>query len=89
MLASSGYLAVVDEDLCLGCGTCEESCQFGAIQVLNGIAAVDAAACMGCGVCSTHCVQEAVELVRDESKGVPLELFELIESAAEAGIHSA
>jgi len=89
MLASSGYLAVVDEDLCLGCGTCEESCQFGAIQVLDGVAAVDAAACMGCGVCSTHCVQEAVELVRDESKGVPLELFELIESATEAGMHSA
>jgi Pyruvate/2-oxoacid:ferredoxin oxidoreductase delta subunit len=82
MLASSGYVAFVDDTLCIGCGACEVYCQFGAISVSNGgsvgIASVDVAACMGCGVCTTKCEQGAVELVRDESKGIPLELFELM-----------
>jgi ferredoxin len=85
MLASSGYLARVDESLCLGCGTCMEHCQFGAISLPEGIAVVDVDACMGCGVCSTHCEQGAVELFRDESKGVPLELFGLIHEMEEMG----
>jgi len=78
MLASSGYLANVDEVLCIGCGTCEAYCQFGAIRVLDGIAVVDEGACMGCGVCVTHCEQGAVELVREPRKGIPLALDQLI-----------
>lgn len=88
MLASSGYLARVDESLCLGCGTCQEHCQFGAISLPEGIAVVDVDACMGCGVCSTHCEQGAVELVRDERKGVPLELFGLIHEMEEMGVRN-
>ncbi|MCU0523130.1 MAG: 4Fe-4S binding protein, partial [Anaerolineae bacterium] len=30
-IARSAFLAVVDEALCIGCGACEERCQFGAI----------------------------------------------------------
>jgi TPP-dependent indolepyruvate ferredoxin oxidoreductase alpha subunit len=51
MLASSGYLAQVDADLCAACGTCADSCQFAAISIDDGFAHIDAAACMGCGVC--------------------------------------
>lgn len=76
MLASSGYVARVDAVRCAGCGECETICPFGAVSV-NGHSAVDAAACMGCGVCVSHCPQDALVLVRDESKGVPLELDEL------------
>jgi len=78
MLASSGYLSHIDESLCIGCGTCAESCQFGAIQV-NGYAQVDSEVCMGCGVCLSHCDQGAISLERDPSKGVPLEIYCLIE----------
>lgn len=78
MLASSGYLANLDEILCIGCGTCEGYCQFGAIHVLDNIAVVDHGACMGCGVCVTHCEQGALELVLEPSKGIPLELDQLI-----------
>lgn len=77
MLCSSGYVTQVEEDLCIGCGDCAEFCQFGALSISEGCAVVDVAACMGCGVCSSTCQQGALSLQRDESKGEPLEIFEL------------
>lgn len=78
MLASSGYVAKVDETECLGCGDCERICQFTAISVPLSVAKVDEAACMGCGVCVEHCPNGALSLVRDASKGEPLEIYELM-----------
>jgi len=82
MIASSGYVAQVDDILCAGCGECAEVCQFAAISVEDGVACIDAAACMGCGVCVVHCPQEAIELVRDRARGIPLEIHELMVRAA-------
>ena len=82
MLASSGYVSRVDADLCVGCGVCVDFCQFGALSVGDGTAVVDAVACMGCGVCVARCPQEAIELVRDPAKGIPLEIRELMARAA-------
>jgi len=84
MLASSGYVAQVDVELCAGCGSCADVCQFNAISVDDGLARIDAAACMGCGVCVAHCPQEALSLLRDPAKGEPLEIQELIAHAAES-----
>jgi len=83
MLASSGYVAQVDEDLCAACGLCADFCQFAAISVDDGFARIDAAACMGCGVCVSKCPQETISLVRDPAKGEPLEIQELIARAAQ------
>jgi ferredoxin len=82
MLASSGYVAVVDSELCAACGSCADSCQFNAISVDNSRAVVDVAACMGCGVCVSQCPEGAFSLVRDPAKGEPLEIRELIAQAA-------
>jgi ferredoxin len=84
MLASSGYVAQVDADLCAACGTCADYCQFAAITVDNGYATVEAEACMGCGVCVSKCPQEAVSLLRDPARGEPLEIRALLERAAAA-----
>jgi ferredoxin len=84
MLASSGYVAQVDVELCAACGTCADDCQFAAISVDDGFARIDAAACMGCGVCVAHCPQEAIELVREPAKGEPLEIQKLIAHATQA-----
>ena len=78
MLASSGYVSRVEAALCAGCGDCAAACQFGAITLTDGTSAVNADLCMGCGVCVDRCRQGAMSLVRDEGRGVPLELDELI-----------
>jgi ferredoxin len=80
MLASSGYVSVVDGDLCAACGLCAGFCQFGAISLDNGYAAVDDAACMGCGVCVSKCEQDALSLVLDPVRGEPLVIRELMAS---------
>jgi dissimilatory sulfite reductase (desulfoviridin) alpha/beta subunit len=83
MLAPSGYVAMVDEDLCASCGRCAEYCQFGAVSVDGGQARIDYQACMGCGVCVSQCPQEASSLLRDPAKGIPLEIRELMVRVAE------
>jgi Pyruvate/2-oxoacid:ferredoxin oxidoreductase delta subunit len=82
MLASSGYVAQVDGDLCVACGLCADYCQFAAISVDDGQARIDYQACMGCGVCVSHCPLEAIRLRREPAKGEPLEIGRLIQRAA-------
>jgi ferredoxin len=77
MLASSGYAAQVDADLCLQCGKCAEHCQFSAIR-MEDTALVDLELCMGCGICVGQCDAGAVRLERMESKGQPLEIEAMI-----------
>jgi Pyruvate/2-oxoacid:ferredoxin oxidoreductase delta subunit len=79
MLCSSGYVSQVNEDLCIGCSDCNAFCQFEALAVIDGVNVVDESKCMGCGVCISKCEQEALSLRRDESKGMPLEIFNLID----------
>jgi len=79
MLASSGYVSVVDSESCIGCGVCSDFCQFAAIQVIDGLATVNFEKCMGCGVCSSKCEQEAVSLRLEPAKGVPLDICNLLE----------
>jgi ferredoxin len=81
MLASSGYTAHVDESLCIGCGDCGKTCQFNAITTTEVRSLIDTKACMGCGVCEAQCNQGAISFIRDESKGVPLEIYELMSQA--------
>ncbi len=84
MLASSGYIARVDEILCNGCGACNEHCQFNALEVIDGLNHVIYEKCMGCGVCISKCDYDAMSLVADVSKGIPLEIHNLMEQALRA-----
>jgi ferredoxin len=80
IVLASGYSARVDRQACIGCGTCVESCPFAAIA-LDGEdkAVIIFELCMGCGLCVDRCKQEAVSLVRDERKGIPMDVEELAE----------
>lgn len=84
MLASSGYISQVDEDLCIGCGDCNEFCQFNALEVLDGVNHILYEKCMGCGVCVSKCNYNALSLIPDETKGIPLEIHNLMEAATRA-----
>lgn len=64
-LIRSHYVPVVDYDLCTGCGTCVQRCQFGAIKFEITIEKtnIDLYRCFGCGVCETGCPTGAITLV--------------------------
>ncbi|MBY8983883.1 MAG: 4Fe-4S binding protein [Candidatus Lokiarchaeota archaeon] len=66
----SSYLAEVDEELCVGCGTCLEMCPMETIYAKDNIAIVDIDKCIGCGVCAHHCPEEAIHLKRTGPRDV-------------------
>ena len=65
---SGGKLASVITEKCIGCGRCEEVCNFDA-AVFNGPAndvvektyTIDSIACEGCGLCAHYCPVDAIE----------------------------
>ena len=81
MLASSGYIAQINKDICIACNECEGHCQFGALELVNGSKFVNEELCMGCGVCVSKCAQGAIALRREPSKGKPLQIHDLLEEA--------
>ncbi len=83
MLASSGYVAKVDQRQCAVCGTCAKYCQFEAVTFFDGVKSIDAMKCLGCGVCIPKCAKNALTLERDPGRGIPLELDELMSEAGE------
>ncbi len=56
--------AVVDEEICVGCGNCERTCAYEAVRVdpHRGKAVVQAVMCEGCGACSVACPAGAINL---------------------------
>lgn len=81
-------IAVVNEDLCSGCGTCESICSYEAIEIVEKLvgwvekrkAHVKEAVCKGCGACAATCPSGAIE-----QKGFKSEqLLEMIDAALES-----
>ena len=52
-------VAVIDSELCTGCGACEAACRFDAISPEFQ---VDPILCEGCGVCFISCPSNAIEM---------------------------
>jgi Pyruvate/2-oxoacid:ferredoxin oxidoreductase delta subunit len=61
---ATNYLAEIDPDLCIGCGTCVEKCHNQAIELNDdNIAERIEEYCVGCGVCAYFCPENAISLV--------------------------
>ncbi|MHA2224575.1 MAG: ATP-binding protein [Candidatus Hodarchaeales archaeon] len=63
----SNFQIEVKSDLCKGCGTCVERCQFEALEVNEEICSVKPERCVGCGVCAITCTNDALSLVALEN----------------------
>ena len=66
-IAKRALVAVVDEEICRGCGQCEEVCAFGAARLRereHGIrkSEIDNVLCVGCGFCVSECISGAIRL---------------------------
>ena len=73
--APSGYSVEHDPKKCKTCRKCSNICIFNAITFAADSKRIyDKAVCMGCGLCVEKCEQKALSLVRDTSKGDPLDL---------------
>ncbi|HHN93169.1 MAG TPA: CoB--CoM heterodisulfide reductase iron-sulfur subunit A family protein, partial [Anaerolineae bacterium] len=57
----SPTVAVVNQDMCVGCGECILSCPYNAIaRNAQGKAEVNPALCHGCGTCAATCPSDAI-----------------------------
>jgi NAD-dependent dihydropyrimidine dehydrogenase PreA subunit len=61
----SNFLVDIDQDSCIGCGTCVEKC-FNQVLELNdqGKAERIGEECVGCGVCAYLCPENAISLIK-------------------------
>ncbi|MFX0012604.1 MAG: 4Fe-4S binding protein, partial [Candidatus Hermodarchaeota archaeon] len=66
------FESVIDQDLCVACGTCVERCPVKAISV-EEVAVVDRNLCLGCGLCASVCPEEAISLKLREDLNEPFE----------------
>ena len=71
----SNYQTAVDVNLCTGCESCLDRCQFEALSISEEVCVVNTDRCIGCGVCSISCPEHALQLVlRDpENRNSPPE----------------
>ncbi len=63
----SRFQAQVSAEICTGCGTCETTCYFNAVDMYEEDgepkARIIAEKCMGCGLCQVSCPDEAISLI--------------------------
>ncbi len=69
MIQIEGVVSKIDEELCRGCGQCQEVCPFKAINIVQAegggdrvVARVTEAVCKGCGKCASVCPTGAASI---------------------------
>lgn len=59
---AEGQKAIVDADLCTGCGICVDECPQQAIEMVDGLAKVNLEKCDGDARCVESCPVEAISV---------------------------
>ena len=60
----------VDQELCVGCGSCQKNCAHSAITITDRKASIDHNKCVGCGRCIGACPMDAVKSPDDEANDI-------------------
>jgi len=71
MAASSSFIAIVDQEECMGCGDCVGMCPMEALSIEGDIVVRDDNRCIGCGLCVSTCPTNALRLEAREGAPVP------------------
>lgn len=66
----TSYLAKVNKEDCVGCGTCVEKCNIHGIELIDDKSTIDESKCMGCGICVHHCPANAMKLIKTDLRRV-------------------
>jgi len=61
-VTTDAITAIVNEDLYIGCGLCEEICPYGAPKVEEGKSKIREILCRGCGSCAAECPKQAITM---------------------------
>jgi NAD-dependent dihydropyrimidine dehydrogenase PreA subunit len=64
------YMAQVNGEECVGCGTCVEKCNLSIIELVDDIAVVEQDKCFGCGACANACPTGAMSLIKTELRRI-------------------
>ncbi|MFX0071055.1 MAG: 4Fe-4S binding protein, partial [Candidatus Hermodarchaeota archaeon] len=75
-LAGNNYYAVINEELCTGCGVCVDRCQMDAIILSDDISSIKKTRCIGCGNCIATCPADAIKLIKKDKISEPPKDFD-------------
>lgn len=69
MINYTNFLSKINEERCIGCGTCIEKCPVDAITLNeNDKAERNPEWCIGCGICAHFCPESAISLLEGKRK---------------------
>ncbi|MBA7517059.1 Ion-translocating oxidoreductase complex subunit B [subsurface metagenome] len=71
-------VAIINEDVCVGCRTCEEICPFGALSLEAGVMRVNEVICKGCGSCGSACPSGAISMVHFKDEQIFAQMDSLL-----------
>ncbi len=60
----SSYIPKLNDEECIGCGTCVQMCPMEALELEDAVAVFDEERCIGCGVCAYNCPEDAIKMKR-------------------------
>jgi len=74
-------ISQIDEEICIGCGSCAEVCPFGALVLdeVRRVMTVNEAICKGCGGCSAVCPSKAASMKHYRDRQVYAQIEALLQ----------
>jgi MinD superfamily P-loop ATPase len=58
----SGFMATINNDICISCGKCKDVCRYNAVSEKDGVYEIKGLDCEGCGYCAEICPVDAIAM---------------------------